>query len=244
MDDIVGLGKVSENTLALTKEVRVFLASIFGPLLGPVTEEIGQYFADSIRMARHDRFARWIRCAEESQKQLEALGEHAKAVSPKLLFPIIENSSLEEDDYLQQKWVNLLTSAAIGNDIHPSYPRILAELNPLDAKILEILFEYHRWEEIDRKSAAASNSIRFVAGLPGYASNMLTERLNVLPDDISINLDNLERLNLCYQKEFDVPSQAWIEDRSVYKRYFISSLGVGFVRAVSKQDSRRGGNDC
>lgn len=233
VNDIVGLGKTAENTLAITKELRGFLASIFGPLLGPATEEIGQYIADPIRIARQERLLKY---AEKSQKQIEGLSATPQVIKPKILFPIVEYSTLEDDDYLQDKWVNLLTSAAIGNYIHPSYPRILSELSPLDAKLLEVIFKSHQEEEGERQQLEKIRAITFGTELlPGHSSEMLAESLSVNLELIEISLGNLERLNLCSKLEINIePKEIVIGDRKSYIRYLISPLGASFVAVVRR----------
>ncbi|MBW4462244.1 MAG: DUF4393 domain-containing protein [Nodosilinea sp. WJT8-NPBG4] len=232
INDIVGLGKTAENTLAITKELRGFLASIFGPLLGPATEEIGQYIADPIRIARQERL---IKYAEKSQKQIAELDAIPQAIKPKILFPIMEYSTLEDDDYLQDKWVNLLTSAAIGNYIHPSYPRILSELSPLDAKLLEVIYKSYQEEERERQRLKELKAIAFGAGFPGHSAGMLAESLSVNLELIEISLGNLERLNLCSKLEINIePEEIIIGDRKSYTRYLISPLGASFVAVVRR----------
>jgi hypothetical protein len=41
------------------------------------------------------------------------------------------------------KWTGLLASAAPGTDVHPAYAKILAEITPAEARLLDVLY---RWE--------------------------------------------------------------------------------------------------
>lgn len=65
-------------------------------------------------------------------------------IADKILYPAIESISLEEElqssESLQQKWANLLASAAKGESVHPRYLRIMSELSPVDAKVLDTLY--------------------------------------------------------------------------------------------------------
>ena len=56
-------------------------------------------------------------------------------ITPKFFVPIIQKASLEDDEYLQEMWAELLAHAHDGK-FKPSYISILNELEPLDAKIL------------------------------------------------------------------------------------------------------------
>lgn len=130
-EDLVGIGKAVS---ALSQPIQGFLSTV----LGPASAEVGELFADNIR------FVRWkntIRIVEKAQKEMEARGIQPKEVPLKTLFPILEGASLESDnENLQSKWANLLTSAASGHSSRPSYPKILSEIVYHEAIILDYLY--------------------------------------------------------------------------------------------------------
>jgi hypothetical protein len=130
-DDLMGLGKAIE---AITKE----LGELVNPLLRPGAEVAGQMLADQWN---HWRLTRMVSLVKKQKQLLEENNIQPKAVPPKLLVPILSSGSLEEDDYLTNKWAGLLASAAAGDPIHTSYPKILSELTSGEAKILDILYE-------------------------------------------------------------------------------------------------------
>ena len=74
---------------------------------------------------------------------LDERGLPAQPVAPKLLVPILENASLEDDDYLQDLWAALLANAATrqGREILPSAPELLKQLNPWEVLLLERCFD-------------------------------------------------------------------------------------------------------
>lgn len=59
----------------------------------------------------------------------------------KVLVPIIQNSSLEEDLNMQNKWSSMLANAATGNvEVSPNYVAILNELSVVEVFILEKIY--------------------------------------------------------------------------------------------------------
>ena len=57
--------------------------------------------------------------------------------------PLLEGAALEDDENLSNKWAGLLASAATSNEAehsHPSFPRILSEMSPREALILDKLY--------------------------------------------------------------------------------------------------------
>lgn len=134
-EDVVGVGKGLEAIERMSREVRQLMLD----LAGPAVKEIGELFADRIRFRRYENLSHM---AERVQKKLADRGLQAKAVDLRLLVPILEEASLESDEDLRSKWVGLLTSAAAGSPVHASYPKLLAQLEPEEARILQWIYEY------------------------------------------------------------------------------------------------------
>ena len=132
-EDLVGIGKAVAGISNLTKEVREFILS----LLGPSAEEMGQLLADKIKYLR---LKNAVRTFQKAQQLLHDQGIEPNAVNLKIFIPILEGSSLEENEDLVSKWAALLASAAAGDPIHPSYPKILGELTPEDARLLDYIY--------------------------------------------------------------------------------------------------------
>lgn len=132
-EDLTGIGKAVSS---LSQPIQGFLSTI----LGPASAEVGELIADNIK------FIRWkntLRILEKAQKEMEVRGLQPKEIPMKTLVPILEGASLESDDEnLQTKWSNLLTSAASGSVSRPSYPKILSELVHFEAKILDYVYTF------------------------------------------------------------------------------------------------------
>jgi hypothetical protein len=143
-DDPIGVSQALQAISELTKEFRQFVLA----LVGPGAEETGQLLADKIRYLR---FKNAFRTFQRAHDLLRQAGVQPKSINLKLLVPILEGCSLEEDDDLTSKWAGLLASAAAGEQIPPSYAKILSELSPGEARLLNLVDE---WNE--KISAVAS----------------------------------------------------------------------------------------
>jgi len=80
-----------------------------GKLVNPALEEGGGLIKDNIA---YWRFRNQINLSIKAKKFLEDKGISPKKVLPKTLISILENGSLEEDDYMQNKWASLLANAS------------------------------------------------------------------------------------------------------------------------------------
>src|SRR5258708_2520216 len=114
-------------------------ADLLEKLAGPAAEEIGLTFKDYVRVFR---FKRQLRLFQRTKEMLEEAGIEPKKVPLKLLGPIMEVGSLEEDDILQDKWAALLANVATGNEerIHPSFIEVLKQISALEAQFLDCLY--------------------------------------------------------------------------------------------------------
>lgn len=94
---------------AVTSSAMTPVNDLISSLFGPAAREAGLMLQDHIKVYRKEgQFRLYIRTMEK----LKALGVTPQRVPLKLLFPIIENASVEEDDDLQDRWASLLANAA------------------------------------------------------------------------------------------------------------------------------------
>lgn len=118
------------------------IADIVDKIAGPGAEELGLTFQDHIRVFR---FKRQVRLFEQVKRICAEAGIEPQRVPLKLLAPIVEGASVEEDDDLQDIWARLLASAADpksnGPEAMPSYISVLKELTPNDVKFLSAWYD-------------------------------------------------------------------------------------------------------
>ncbi len=107
---------------------------------------------------------------------------------PKFLLPVLENAFIEEDDELQDLWVNLLNNwqdEEKKNDKKMLYIEIIKSLSPLDVKILETLYADENYEFSKQEKDYH------------YSKDDIAKILNVGLDALEISLLNLFRTYCC-----------------------------------------------
>jgi hypothetical protein len=138
---------VEVSTKALAEgTTKAFLDTIFGPAV-----EVGEFLRDQVRFVRG---MVQIKMFKRASAYLDKQGIPPHQVSIKLLFPLLELSSLEDedDDEMIDRWAALLANAAAGPDrgaaVLPSFARMLAELSPEEAVILDTLYRDARPSDV------------------------------------------------------------------------------------------------
>lgn len=67
-------------------------------------------------------------------EKVRASGLSPSAVSDKLLRAVLEDGATEDDPAMQDRWANLLANAGTGSaDIRAAFPKMLSELEPVEA---------------------------------------------------------------------------------------------------------------
>jgi hypothetical protein len=108
----------------------------------PIEQCIG-IFEDKLKYMRWERQLRLIKRADALMEGSGPSGP-SRAIPLKIAIPLFQAASLEDDDYLQDLWAKLLVNGAnadSGIDLKKAYIDILEQLTPLEAKILEKLYQ-------------------------------------------------------------------------------------------------------
>ena len=132
------------STAIAKKGVKAGFAAAQGliqKMFGPAAEEIGLMLGDKARVYRLKNLLSVIAKTDEL---LRAKSIDPHSVPLRTLLPIIEGASMEDDETLSRKWAGLLASAAASLEpevAHPSFPRILSEITPHEAVMLDRLYE-------------------------------------------------------------------------------------------------------
>jgi hypothetical protein len=113
------------------------------------------------------QFYRWERAEllfKKTQEKLHQRGiKELRTVPPKILLPLIENATLEEDDDLHTLWANLLVTALTPQkqEVHALYINILRQLSGSQAKLLsELSKKYQSINESVRIEVIDESSVR------------------------------------------------------------------------------------
>jgi DNA-binding MarR family transcriptional regulator len=108
-------------------------------LLGPLCKEGGLFLGDEFKALRFRQAQRLKKITERADEVLKLNGSPVHHPSDSLLLNMIQFASLVDSSILQDHWAMLLAKEASGYDIHPRFPRILADLSPADAQILDTI---------------------------------------------------------------------------------------------------------
>jgi hypothetical protein len=112
---------------------------------GPV-REFTAWATDLIRYRRAPHQAKLLMRAAE---KIKASGLPPSAVSDRLLRAALEDGAMEDDEAMQERWANLLANAGTGSPIaRAAFGRVLSELEPEDAAILDRTFERMQTEPV------------------------------------------------------------------------------------------------
>jgi hypothetical protein len=176
-----GLANAVDTT---TKAAKEFLEKI----AGPPAEEFGLFLGDQVRLFR---FKKQVKLLADAKEILSQAGINPKKVPLKTLCPILEGAALEEDEAMSARWAALLASAANPQStivIQPSFPEILKQLSPLEAKILDLIFDMVVKKGITRREWAESR---------GAVGKSIRDFLSLNDQNFEVAIDNLYRLRLC-----------------------------------------------
>ena len=108
------------------------LKDIILKIAGPLASEIGLGLGDAARVYR---FKRAVQLLEKVKRIASDAGFEPRAVSPRLLLPILDASSLEDNDDLHDHWAALLANAAnpgTSQSVHAAFIEILKTLSTDD----------------------------------------------------------------------------------------------------------------
>src|ERR1035438_1561947 len=100
------------------------VTDVIKAFLGPATAEIAERFQDQVRLYR---YRRQLECLRKAEKMAKDAGFTPKAVPIKLLFPLLEGASLEENEDLHTMWAALLANSS-SPEPQKTRPRFIATL--------------------------------------------------------------------------------------------------------------------
>lgn len=214
LETVKEVAKTTGKVVDGLRELGSFIARVTG---ATVTEAVG-IVEDRVRYARWERGLRLIDRAN-AEMDRRGMTEVTRPVPLNVAMPLIEAGSLEEDDFLQDRYVHLLSRAADATfdiEIRRAFVSILEDMTPLDAQVLDTLYS------ADPPDAESGRGLR-TADLPLSASAEGPEELQHPSPDVAVSLGNLARLGL-------------VESAMMYsgmQSVYLTDLGRAFIRATS-----------
>ena len=129
------------NIKSTTIEKGLDLAKEFlGKLIGPTIEEIGLLGGDSLK---YYRFKIQLNTLLKSKKYAEKNNVKLKEIPLKILVPLLDNLSIEEDEELQDKWAKMIVNLADSEKNFQSqiFPYLLNQISKEEFDGLQELLE-------------------------------------------------------------------------------------------------------
>src|SRR5579863_8584204 len=113
--------------------VAIPFTAIVKRMLGPAADELAEMWRDKVRMYRYER---QLKCVQKAERMATEAGFTPQAVPPKILFPLLEGASFEDDENLHDMWAALLANAASSSPhiVRPDFITILRVLTSDEAE--------------------------------------------------------------------------------------------------------------
>jgi hypothetical protein len=221
---------------ALAKKALEPIGGLLQRIAGPLADEIGDSLAI---IARPYRIRLSLKMFQKTQRMLEEAGIKPKAVPPRLFLPIVESASIEDDEDLHTRWAALLANAATSqNSVHPSYIETLKQLTPVEARLLDALYEVaegKKWQKVETNNVTGEE---FKAAGPALFTSFSTlTRLGLV--QITFDIDSSSRKIKLRMPTIDIskfPGYAGVEgeghfDGELEETYLFTDFAVDFVNA-------------
>lgn len=167
-------------------------------IMKPALSEVGGIIADQVK---YWRFKNQIKILVKARLLQEKYNITPKIIPVKTIASILEYSSLEENETLQDMWSGLLASASNSMsiyDIHLILSSILKELSYHDALVIKYMWRIDRNALSNNQDVPSFKGDLYTQMLKELKQNENTSYLEEL-DNTEINsiiIDNLLRLNL------------------------------------------------
>jgi hypothetical protein len=221
----------AEGTAAgLTKSLHEVVLNLAGPASKEFGLELGEMFKDW----------RQKRALERGQRALRILKERRaprRLIPIPVFVPLLEAASLETNSELQERWSQLLASAADANrgEITRAYGEILAELTPQDARLLDWVLDHE--PEVDQNVPEMSEEVAAqpiqLARPPRATFDSLVKEFSLSPEEFLLTCSRLERVGVCDVGRFVFPTRLGNSGTGPrrYDSIALRPLGVAFIRA-------------
>jgi hypothetical protein len=212
--------------------------TLFGPvqdlflkLTGPASEEYGLMWADSVKLRRSKRLVKGL---AKTKKILEEAGLEANIVPDKLLLPIFEGMSVEDDESLSDMWAALLANAASPDNagrVRSGFTAILKEMSPDEAQLLKWIHHHSQgWTPlmVGLKWRDAEIELGFTTKEEAARSRRIDARMSTC-------LDGLEGQTLIRREYYSDPSdhvETKLDLRRVQFNIVLTERGDAFLEAV------------
>jgi len=164
----------------------------------------------------------------KAQEILREAGIQAGPVPMKIVVPLLQYASLEEDEYLRGKWAAMLANAAEpGGKVRASLAEVLRQLTPQAVLFLDALFTLTE----ERMASALSNPAQDQRGDPAKNLGMQHELLELFRK--TVQTANADEVGSEFSTVVDTLRRNNIIDGPVLGRSQVSftAFGLEFIRS-------------
>ncbi len=168
--------------------------SFLEKLIFPTVEEVGLLLADNIKFFR---FKNQVKILLKAEKYVSTNNIKIKEIPIKILVPLLENASLEDNDDLQDKWAKMIANMADSdsNLQNQIFPYILGQIS---------IIEYDSLKELsidEEKFRGIRNEYNTLIRTDKFSHNHETRAMRKEIDKIEqggfyLNLEGYENANL------------------------------------------------
>lgn len=179
LPEAISVAKVAAASIPFTGIVK--------RMLGPAADEVAEMWRDQVRVYRYER---QVKLLEKVERMAHEAGFTPQAVPPKVLFPLLEGASFEEDESLHDMWAALLANAASPEHteaVRPGFIAILKQMAPDEAALLLWLNDQQT-----KNDSTIVGTTRFRLLKAQSALNFAGESTNLLSSRMVACLDGLE----------------------------------------------------
>lgn len=214
---MTGLEKIITDK-AVLKAAAEKTEGLLKTLFGKAFEETGEMIADQVRLRR---FKSNIKIFEKAEKYLKDKSIDPRKINLKVLAPLVEYSSYEEDENLQELWAKLIKnilSRPTSVILQQNAIEVLNKVSNDEVKILDHLFlklNLKRKERVEKANERTKDSKQETLKKPeDFRIDWFIFSIKEISRDLAINEDELETLisnlvalgTLKYETEVDVSS--------------------------------------
>jgi hypothetical protein len=174
-------------------------------LLAPLSE-VGLLARDQISFWRFKNQVKMVGKAQKLIQERKLSPESVKnSVLPEQIVPLIEEGSNAADPELNDMFAKLLASAIDPKTkdlVHPSYAKIVAQLSPLEARIIKTIYEEITQYEQQHPKGTQGSRPGVPEGTPVYRvigamAENIGKRFDVSSMEVDLSFSNLRRLGIC-----------------------------------------------
>lgn len=196
------------DSLNLPKQIIDKTEKFLNTIFGSAAKEIGELIADRVR---YRRLKNQIKIFNKTRMLLEENNLEARELNLKTLVPLIENSSLEEDDLLSDKWSNLIANmvSTPEDGLEPKLVKTLSNLSSIEAKVLDKSYDLffderkNKWDSYQKGlfKDRYSNEDAIKRDRVFIPYSRIHKIFNMSEELTKICIDNLEALGLVRYEE-------------------------------------------